>query len=511
MLNRILNLLRKTGAVTLRSLLILAGLLLMIASGELWLRPLSLEGSRAFALLAAFCGAGFLLIQWLLFSLLDKLRVQRQYTCRLRHDLRGYQSQVKALEHRRRCLARRVEDLTAQTNLDNAAISSDSFDDFLNTIARLARDNSGARELTVFACEHEASVPLAAYQLTEATELCLTFDSGGASAIAADIAAHGSAVPNRFSASSMNIHEHGRQIVINGVLLYAGAAAGQMRLTVLNANPQNMPDRNVLRKLVASWLAGTFIDDSGIKSALKSEGPVAAPGRKNLIRLAVSLKCGEDTLGAIRIGFAPSENDNLYDQQKALSTTADRVARVLRHERIYEQAIKDGLTGLFNKRHMMTVFERQFLQSQRLGNRLCMILIDIDHFKKVNDTWGHLTGDIILREVSALLVENARASDLPCRYGGEELAVILPEEELATAAKMAERLRLAIERKEFLSDSGKALHVTASFGVACYVPGMTRVEDMIAAADQSLYVAKHDGRNRVVVARKEVAPVSVRA
>lgn len=512
MLERIRNGLRIAGWTALRGLLLLLGLLLLIAAGELWFRPLSAEGGRLLALLAAGCGIGFLSLQWAFFRLYDRFRRLRRVAARLRLDLLGRESQVRALDHRRRCLARRVEELSAQAVIDTATLKSDSFDDFMSGMANIARSHNFAQELTVFACEQEEPLPLGSCQISKAAELCLTFSGGGAAVIARDIFQQGGINPARLSACSMHISEQGLRVVVNGELLYAGAPAGRLRLTLNGIDPQNPPERDSLRRQVALRLAGVSLDGGGIREALHAQGPVAAPGGAGgLMRLASVMSCGENRLGVVRMGFHTGEEANLYLLQKALKTTADRVAQVLRHERIYEMAIKDGLTGLFNKRHMMTVFERQFSQAQRHGGALCMILIDIDHFKKVNDTWGHLTGDVILREVSALLLENARASDLPCRYGGEELVIILPEEQPQTAARVAERLRTAIERREFISDTGKPLHVTASFGVAGFQPSMTRAEDLIAAADQALYEAKHGGRNRVVLARQEAAPISALA
>lgn len=504
-----LDKLRKTVSAAceafVRSALIVCGLLVCFASGELWLNPASAEGLPVFCAIGVVGGVLIFILQWQMFRYRSRSREKNRLLHSMRAEIRGYAAQVKALEHRRQCLARRVEELTAQSLLDSAAATSDSFDDFMNTIARLARDNNGARELTVFTCDNEAPLPLAAYQLSDAIELCLSFSSAGATVLAADIAEHGRAISSRFSASAMNINEFGRQLIINGELQYCDAPAGRMRLAVLNSDPQNRPDRPTLRKLVASCLSLMVLDNGGIRQALRSDAPVAAPGVQGQIRLATALRTGEDILGAIRMGFAPEVNDNLYEQQRSLSATASRVAKALKHEKIYEQAIKDGLTGLFNKRHMLANFEHQMQLALRHGKGLCLILVDIDHFKKVNDTWGHLTGDIVLREVSAILLGNVRGCDMPCRYGGEELAVILPEEDLRGAGKLAERLRQCIARKEFISDKGKPLKVTASFGVAACTPDMQRVEDLISEADQALYEAKKSGRNQVVLARGQRA------
>lgn len=164
-----------------------------------------------------------------------------------------------------------------------------------------------------------------------------------------------------------------------------------------------------------------------------------------------------------------------------------------------EQAEKDELTGLWNRRS----FERfgQVLVAQnKAGPPSCLILLDIDHFKSVNDTHGHLAGDEVLRQVAALLRSSVRSSDIAARFGGEEFAVLIPDGNLGAAAGLANALRTTIEEHPVrLSGQGTRLRISASFGVASVGPGSTCWPHLIQSADIALYQAKSQGRNRVCV------------
>lgn len=481
-----------------RSVLVLVGILLLLAAAELQYKSVSVEGIRIFSWLAAFAGVSLLVLQWQYYRCTAKRRLQRKIIKELKNEIAGFSTQVKALERRRKVLVSRVDELTAQSNIDNAAASSDSLDDFMNNIARLAKDNNGARELTVFSGAGVELLPIAYYQLAETTELCLTFKPAGAAVIADNLQVLGKINSSLLKAKGLNVNNAGRQIVVSGELLYDGSVAGSMSLSVLNADPENLPPRAALRRLIMSVLAGVNLDDSGIYEAYNKRSTVAASGCDNLSRIATVLQTGAERLGAIRMGFAHSEEGNIYEQQQVLASAARHVAKALKNERIYEQAIKDSLTGLYNKRHMLATLEHHFGIASRHGNYLSLILLDIDHFKNVNDTWGHLTGDIILREVGAIFAETARSCDVPCRYGGEELAIVLPEGDIEGTYQLAERIRQAIEIKEFKTENGESLKITASLGVACFMPGMNKIEDLISIVDQALYVAKEGGRNQVV-------------
>jgi diguanylate cyclase (GGDEF)-like protein len=187
--------------------------------------------------------------------------------------------------------------------------------------------------------------------------------------------------------------------------------------------------------------------------------------------------------------------------ERALSV-ANQFAQVLEILRFTRSvgllALTDGLTGVFNRRYMEVRLEEEIRRSQRYGKRFSLILVDADHFKRVNDTWGHATGDMVLQEISRRLIENLRETELVFRYGGEEFLVILPETPLQQATVTAQRLRDAMQGRPFYTPDGAiTFYVTISAGVAEYPTHGPDKATLLAAADHALYLAKERGRNRV--------------
>lgn len=169
-----------------------------------------------------------------------------------------------------------------------------------------------------------------------------------------------------------------------------------------------------------------------------------------------------------------------------------------RHERALEElATHDGLTGLYNHRTFYTLLEDEIARAKRFNRPVSLLMLDIDHFKRVNDTHGHQAGDAILMGLSKLLGKQSRAIDRVCRYGGEEIIAILPETDAATAANIAERLRAAVEREPFDIGDGRQTHITVSIGVATYPAQAGTGEALVTAVDTAMYAAKQGGRNRV--------------
>jgi diguanylate cyclase (GGDEF)-like protein len=168
------------------------------------------------------------------------------------------------------------------------------------------------------------------------------------------------------------------------------------------------------------------------------------------------------------------------------------------HETVQRQAVTDELTGLFNHRRFQEVMTAEVERARRYGHELGLIMLDIDNFKQVNDTYGHLQGDLVLREVAHVLRQSSREIDEPARYGGEEMAVALPQTDLEGAYQFAERVRRRIEALELpLPDGDGVLRVTASFGAASLVAaGGVDKDALVAAADAALYHAKGAGKNR---------------
>lgn len=165
---------------------------------------------------------------------------------------------------------------------------------------------------------------------------------------------------------------------------------------------------------------------------------------------------------------------------------------------MYEAALTDGLTGLYNQRYFARRLSAEFEFARRQNRYLALVLLDLDHFKRVNDTHGHLAGNAILEQVGIVLRSRARLEDICCRYGGEEFAVICRETPATRALTLAERLRAAVEEIR-VGWQDHSLRITASFGVAAMCPSSDAlVTQLVSLCDESLYAAKQQGRNRVV-------------
>jgi diguanylate cyclase (GGDEF)-like protein len=167
------------------------------------------------------------------------------------------------------------------------------------------------------------------------------------------------------------------------------------------------------------------------------------------------------------------------------------------HEEIYRLTIEDSLTQVANKRALLDFLDREFARAKRYHRELGVIMMDVDHFKRVNDTYGHLMGDFVLREVARVVSSRVRKEEMFARYGGEEFCVVLPEMDMEHATKFAETIRVLVEEHPF-SFEGNVLRLTCSLGVAQMSEAMTRPEELVLEADENLYRAKGEGRNRVV-------------
>lgn len=186
----------------------------------------------------------------------------------------------------------------------------------------------------------------------------------------------------------------------------------------------------------------------------------------------------------------------------AASLFASQVAAALERARLYAEvqqlALTDALTGLYNRRGLFELGQREMDRAARFNRPLTALMLDLDHFKHVNDTYGHAVGDQILQVVAGRCRNNIREIDVAGRYGGEELVILLPENDRVAASQVAERLRQAIGSTPVATEHG-GLALTISVGVAALAAGDHDLAALIHRADIALYAAKQGGRNRVVV------------
>lgn len=188
----------------------------------------------------------------------------------------------------------------------------------------------------------------------------------------------------------------------------------------------------------------------------------------------------------------PEEMGQLADAFNAMAAKLEESRAALE-----ALATHDGLTGLYNHRTFYTLLHEELERAQRFKRPVSLLMLDIDHFKHVNDTHGHPAGDAVITGLSDLLDRQARAIDRVCRYGGEEIMLILPETAADEAGRIAERLRAAVEAQPFDVNRGAPVRITVSIGVAAWPAQADSAQALVAAADAALYAAKNAGRNRV--------------
>src|SRR5215212_7393882 len=187
-------------------------------------------------------------------------------------------------------------------------------------------------------------------------------------------------------------------------------------------------------------------------------------------------------------------------EQRMLSMQRENLDLVVKNRALSEVSSRDALTGLYNRWYVIEKIDSEINRAMRHGSPMSLLMLDIDHFKRINDTWGHAAGDEVLKSVGQLLRDSCRVYDVPGRYGGEEFCIVLPETRLGNTAAVAERIRKRFESTE-LTCGGESVVVTASIGIAGMdEPASNEVVShaaLIDRADRALYSAKNRGRNRI--------------
>jgi len=270
------------------------------------------------------------------------------------------------------------------------------------------------------------------------------------------------------------------------------------------ANPQNSAGVFAMEECWALRSGRAHVVDDTRSGPLCTHLPSPPPGAY----LCTPLVAQGDALGVLHVAFFARGRLAGVPLTEAKRRLADAVgeqvalglANVKLREVLRSQSIRDPLTGLFNRRYMEETLEREVRRAQRAVRPMAVLMLDLDHFKRVNDEFGHDAGDALLRELGNLLLRNLRREDVACRYGGEEFVLVLPEASLADGERRAEELRDEIKRLR-VSDKGRLLGpITASFGMAAYPEHGLAGNLLLRAADTALYRAKREGRDRVVIA-----------
>lgn len=258
---------------------------------------------------------------------------------------------------------------------------------------------------------------------------------------------------------------------------------------------------------IGEGIAGTvFLERKPIITNLGSADPrfimkEVLSNTKSL--LCVPLIAKGEVIGVINI--TNKKHDKLFNQKdlEFITSLANQAAIAIDNAKLYELATKDGMTKLYIYRHFYTLLENEIRRCSRYKRNMSLIMMDIDNFKNINDTYGHLTGDLILKHLASTLQDTVRKIDIPARYGGEEFVVILPETDKKDACIIAERIRKNVSQIEVKIDDTRTLSPTVSIGVAQYTTDGQEAKDLINAADTALYHSKHNGKNMVSIYEKD--------
>lgn len=221
--------------------------------------------------------------------------------------------------------------------------------------------------------------------------------------------------------------------------------------------------------------------------------------------LCLPLSVRGEPLGLLHVGTSGGQAEASFEDLRLLALKVGGVielalSNLTLQETLRAQAIRDPLTGLFNRRFLDESLARELVRRRRTGEPLVVAMLDLDHFKRFNDTYGHEAGDLVLQAVGGLLLRSIRTSDLACRYGGEELTLVLPRATLDDARVRLETLRQAVAGLRVRHQGGELPAITVSIGAVAARPGEQDAPAILGRADAELYRAKHLGRDRVVVA-----------
>jgi diguanylate cyclase (GGDEF)-like protein len=268
------------------------------------------------------------------------------------------------------------------------------------------------------------------------------------------------------------------------------------RLQELELERRRLREATQLLRVVVESAVEATQASGGIVIGPHGERFVAGEPEKGTEQSEWSLKAGREDLGTLILTGDQFGTEELEMVALLCGHAAVALDNARLHRIVERQALVDGLTGLANRRRTESALDEEIVRASRLGGELTLALLDIDHFKEVNDKHGHGSGDAVLKELALVLTQSLREIDTAGRWGGDELALVLPGTDTAGGAQLCERIRQTLAGRPVPIENGAAISVTASFGVASFVHEGSR-ERLLAAADEALYRAKRGGRNRV--------------
>ncbi|MCY3020007.1 MAG: sensor domain-containing diguanylate cyclase [Planctomycetota bacterium] len=470
------------------------------------------NASMPVALLVGGAGVGIVLGAW------ERLRAQRLLR-QARHEARRSAAQRDTALLQARRMRAQSEGLALMREIHRATAIPVRHERLQRILTFLA-DLFEAREVALFSAvagQSGAGVaarsvqPAACLRLTKKEELFVTFDEEALARGDSGAPAQGvrvSSTPVRVAPKTATIAREGCHLFVEGTLERGGVPVGKVRWR-RGANAEQdvlaqfEPDEILETALArldygpgACAFAAQALERGRTVRCDSGPGGNLRHGSEGLT-LCVPLLADQRPLGVLRIrrsgeGWDGPEAEAL---EEVLLESAKHMALALKKDEDDRKAITDGLTGLYIKSHFLAKLEELRAEAAATGNSFCLVMCDIDHFKKVNDSHGHLSGDMVLKGVAAVLRRGLRSGDIAFRYGGEELALLLRTSSLEMALQTAERLRLAVQAAALRGEKGQPVAVTISLGVAHYEQGMT-AEELISRADQALYASKQGGRNR---------------
>jgi len=420
-------------------------------------------------------------------------------------------SSFSETEVKNRHLQEEIEKLTGMREIQMSS-HIESFSDLLRNILKVTHIATDARSLTIFLESHEvlgcaypkAHMRWEPSQSKVAGEVYVFFEEELL------LQSRDEKVFDCFSTRRDLQTNHSDAVPSQIALIHDGRPIGQLVYSEL----ETMSKEDAKQKLLAleEWTTQLEITVSGAYSCWQNRVLITHTVDKSTL-ISVPILSQGLIIGVLCAEYVGLQNQHAFSQDlrkihNLLLDYGRNIGQPLKKEELYEQAIKDAMTGLFNKAHYESQLHENFHRTRRYHRDLTFIFLDIDHFKNINDTYGHLTGDIALKSVARILEENIRQTDTAFRIGGEELCVLLPESGHEEGLAVAEKLRDVIAHTEFPTDQNFTIRFTASFGVASLTEDMTLPEQLVKAADEAVYHAKRTGRNKVVSARDLAKSVS---